>query len=72
MTAGYKSLQRIAKDYRGYNLERGNMGLQGVQVVTGPYKGLQGATKGYRGLKVVTVVPRGYRVIDRVTGVKRC
>ena len=58
---GYKGLRRIAKDYRGYNLERANMGLQGVQVVTRPYKGLQGATKGYRDLNVVTVVRRGYR-----------
>ena len=37
------------------------MGLQGVQVVTRPYKGLQGATKGYRDLNVVTVVRTGYR-----------
>ena len=42
-----------------------DMGIQGVQEVTGGYKGLQGVTGGYRGEQGVT---RGYRGLQGVTG----
>ena len=42
-----------------------DMGIQGLQGVTGGYKGLQGVTRGYKGLQEVT---RGKTGLQGVTG----
>ena len=42
-----------------------DMGLQGLQGVTGGYKGLQSVTGGDKGLQGI---PRGYKGLQGVTG----
>ena len=38
-----------------------DMGITGLQGVTGRYRGLQGVTRGYKGLKGVTRDDRGWQ-----------